>query len=1442
MSSSRIPPEPTSIIRGLPENFPADVLDLLIDVARSLGLRHGTLRQMRASPTPLGTDPERYVRRFRRSLQNAGILASDSAIPDITTYGELVNYVVGLVDAASSVDQEPVDEIFEGETVPALVVPDADVQGDLPPIDEFSALAGNVAAPSGAVIVLIHTFPGSPDLRYTDTFDVGLISVEDRELFEGYLYGTSTPEDRVQRAYELTNTDAEQRYPKTDVDATLQEFNEAAVLEPLAGEGVAPPAGQRNYMSFGDILDRYFYALDVLVDIPGVEYNVSNIIPNPRDKRNIKIPPGAVYSDPYLLHNFIPDCCWLSCIIDLVNTRCGRTMLTYDRLWEYMGRVGSFDPVLARNGFCIKDLIPIFDAMDREVEIMDSTYRVVYKRNRTTSTMAHFYPTTWRFVVTENHVYHINRPRNHDVYKFNRLRKTIRVRESSGFDYEELMAEAGLHKFIRMSPMMPRREMRQPYIITAWDEAKASRRHLVPSVRDQRTTIAPGPGSKIKRRMAFVVLADDSEELPNRDDPMACLACRDTLHNILFNNRYKDMDMRVFVHYGIIKRVIIRLVKEYAYRPTVSITSRGINNITVVSVTSLVNRGTIVFYVSYSELTTTAPADDHGEVPPLALSTCEQYIEHRRLAYNFYSELIKPENLSVMHENVASIVFRLARMPFVGALQDLRYSLGDGPFCNVDFNRMYPSFFRNGGVDGGFPLVPVCDVYDRFVAYKEQYPNNLRDYDLLVVHVYDTPTVFLDKGTNLVFKHHLDAFLAQCTTASLVSRDASVPMLERPTGTTMICVTAYLRCRTVDNKGAIWSSIATVWNADVDLPRVLRKRALNATLGRLYTKTNSSTPSASLFLKESEAVEFAQKYRGRSVCIDKDIYFASESDVLTVPRLQNAYLLRVLQMDNYRLRLFELVETLRRDHAVHALAINTDAVYFHADDDPVVREALKDMITPPGEIDTLNAFGKLKFESDVSIPIMARSSSRFNKFIMPDADDMNVLKANVCLTAPSDFEPIIVEPEPSERCITNLDAYGRLLLTATVPGAGKSHAVLGTYGSEVVVVCPTNSLCVEFSRRYPGCTALTMHKFLKMSMVSLQSETGSAYQDDRGCEALGFDASVNDGLDVGEPEPSDASSSSSSSRRFTSQIEANKVLLIDEIYMYPISILQRLYFRLKVTNAYRVFATGDPFQLPPIGEDDAVSAEHPSCAAIPSYLSLSSVPTSEVREHRLNAVNLLFPHQMVLHECKRADRPEDNQRMTEICRAMQDPNISMDGIRHVMRSNFRTLSMREAVHMLRERMYECMAVCCYNRTCRSVAKAVLPGGDLTRPGVRLVNRRYFVCPGGFIMMVNYVYEVMAMDHQGLSELGAKQAAIWQRAPGRYVCLKCLEMDQCFLCPRTHVDQSMLWSQTRTCHSLQGTSVASGIILFNLDSPHITPQYNYVALTRARDLSDVYLVN
>ena len=52
---------------------------------------------------------------------------------------------------------------------------------------------------------------------------------------------------------------------------------------------------------------------------------------------------------------------------------------------------------------------------------------------------------------------------------------------------------------------------------------------------------------------------------------------------------------------------------------------------------------------------------------------------------------------------------------------------------------------------------------------------------------------------------------------------------------------------------------------------------------------------------------------------------------------------------------------------------------------------------------------------------------------------------------------------------------------------------------------------------------------------------------------------------------------------------------------------------------------------------------------------------------------------------------------------------------------------------------------------------------------------------------------------------------------------------------------MHWSQTRTCHSLQGSSVSSRLLLFNLMSRRVSPEFVYVALTRARKLGEVWYV-
>ena len=60
-------------------------------------------------------------------------------------------------------------------------------------------------------------------------------------------------------------------------------------------------------------------------------------------------------------------------------------------------------------------------------------------------------------------------------------------------------------------------------------------------------------------------------------------------------------------------------------------------------------------------------------------------------------------------------------------------------------------------------------------------------------------------------------------------------------------------------------------------------------------------------------------------------------------------------------------------------------------------------------------------------------------------------------------------------------------------------------------------------------------------------------------------------------------------------------------------------------------------------------------------------------------------------------------------------------------------------------------------------------------------------------------------------------------------------------PNWHVNSNMHWSQTRTCHSLQGSSVSAALLLFNLNSRRMSPEFIYVALTRARKLKDVYIV-
>ena len=582
--------------------------------------------------------------------------------------------------------------------------------------------------------------------------------------------------------------------------------------------------------------------------------------------------------------------------------------------------------------------------------------------------------------------------------------------------------------------------------------------------------------------------------------------------------------------------------------------------------------------------------------------------------------------------------------------------------------------------------------------------------------------------------------------------------------------------RTTPKKCDPWGAVARAWGHERDeLPRRLKKKVLVRGLGRLGKSYNVSNGDSHIFCNPEEATVFAQERKGTVKSIEDQLYLAFEQGD-AVPRLEGHYLLHLFILDTYRSMMQHWYDKITA-RGVRVLYVRCDEFFFYESDMPKVED-----LVYSGESDCLDAFGMLKVGHG-SMPLTdlgftASGAYLLNSFMAPSDVHYEISSADTVCPNEVEDSVVPVEATPSEFEIENLDDFHRLLIKASVPGAGKSHAVLSRYGDRVVAVCPTNALCVEFSSKYPGCTAMTLHRFLRVGP---------------GDGAAGS-------TDDGERDPW------SHIGRSSRMPENNKVLLLDEIYMYSQAMLGKLYFRLSVTGATRVFATGDPNQLPPVHED--VSEE-------------LFVPTA-AKVQRMRSVDFLFPHQMTLHICKRGEDPEDNRRMQSITQMMRSPGFSMEFILEMVREHFKRVSFVQATRMMRKDPYGYVAVCYYNKTCNQVAKAVLPGGTKLECGVRLVNRQRTNVAGG-TLMVNYEYTIKEVQD-------------------RYCVLEDVMVPGSELrVPRLHVENRMHWSQTRTCHSLQGSSVSSRLLLFNLMSRRVSPEFVYVALTRARKLGEVWYV-
>jgi len=175
---------------------------------------------------------------------------------------------------------------------------------------------------------------------------------------------------------------------------------------------------------------------------------------------------------------------------------------------------------------------------------------------------------------------------------------------------------------------------------------------------------------------------------------------------------------------------------------------------------------------------------------------------------------------------------------------------------------------------------------------------------------------------------------------------------------------------------------------------------------------------------------------------------------------------------------------------------------------------------------------------------------------------------------------------------------------------------------------------------------------------------------------------------------------------------------------------------------------------------------------------------------------------------------------------MRTPGFGMIKVHDLVYQNFKSLTWDEAIDLLAKNDAcpgSCLAVCYYNKTCTKVGEAVIPGGEKCTVGIRLVNRERKFCKAGGTLMVNYEYEVVEVNDQDIM-------------------LECICSHALLTCSKYHVYSSMHWAWTRTCHSLQGSSVEGTLIMFDLAKRHISPEFVYVAMTRARDLNQIYFVD
>lgn len=857
---------------------------------------------------------------------------------------------------------------------------------------------------------------------------------------------------------------------------------------------------------------------------------------------------------------------------------------------------------------------------------------------------------------------------------------------------------------------------------------------------------------------------------------------------------WKDTKLVVLVDAHIcLEEVYMRMVHEYHHRPEVYFMRHYV---------ALLDASSHGFY---RRLVFKSMSFLNTEKEPNTITTPSQYLSFKAHTYELRKVIYHPRLLSFVNENTHELLSVYPRIPYIGFLPgwDKKKSASLGPFGGIDFNRLYGYTLQT------MTHVPILFPYSIFKPPTHKGITNMKKEAFVLGRVHGKKTAYLNEDYMLLWLPNLLEHVETLGLKGCVTTGDYNPVHFYRYDTVFQIGFTCEAVQMIPLGTRVRNVIQRLWH-DSTLPKSAKKMMVNISIGMLGTKENDIDAYQKVtVLSDIEELDLLSP----SMNSDKyTIVAMDDTNFAVVPRMmkstkryQTGMLIHQWIVDTAVLRVANTIHDLEI-RGVNAIQVNTDEIVFPESQLHLVNDLLYDL-----PHDTFESNGGLK-QSKTCLEELYETPDMMNQGLEKQ-QDFYQSKLELFDRAPRVTDYIIVDKN------TDLLEFPRILLTASVPGAGKTHTICARDDVQGVIAVPTNALAVDLKTKFPQHKVITIHKLLG-----------------KVARAFGLLDFVEEKQKEDVPEDNIDGNEDEEVRKSTKGVFRAKdtFLCIDEIYMLPSAVLLALYHYLKfLPDAItHVYATGDPYQLDPV-ED----LGH----------SMNSKATREAM------IVSLFPVRIHLTECRRNHTRELNVKTERFCNYLQK-NKSLEYSMGIIPA-LKSICYQNGVQILRSydeviglmKTQEDMLVAAYtNKTCHDITESVL--GSLRnklKPGTKLINRRRKYRKGGDWMHLNYVYEVVGYNpKQRLVELREELVRNDEGDEGddeEDMSNVNMENSCTFWVDEEHVLTSMHWHRTRTAHCLQGTSWDGGVIVTDVTKKHLVNRsYFYVTMTRARDFGRLFV--